>query len=217
MDSGDPRPSPERRFAEEFGVVGERVGMPRMMARLLGFMLICDPPTQSIAHLQQALGVSRASVSIATRLLQASGLIRRVAEPGTRGYQFEIDPAFFAGQMNAANPFGMLRKVLEDGIQRLPGARTNRGLRGSGRRAISMRSSSTPCRRRSRDMRPNGGAQRRRPIHERRDPDRGARQDVRPPTRARRPGPGRPARARCTASSAPTAPVRRPRSGSSST
>ena len=109
--------SPERQFAEDFGVTGERVGMPRMTARLLGWMLICDPPTQSIADLERALGVSRASISIATRLLQASGLIRRVAQPGTRGYRFELDPAFFSGQMNAANPFRLLREVLERGIE----------------------------------------------------------------------------------------------------
>lgn len=112
----DASPSPERQYAEEFGVVGERIGMPRMTARLLGWMLICDPPSQSIAELAAALGVSRASVSISTRLLQASGLIRRVAEPGARGYRFELDPAFFSGQMNAANPFGLLRQMLERGI-----------------------------------------------------------------------------------------------------
>jgi DNA-binding Lrp family transcriptional regulator len=109
-------PSPERQFAEEFSVVGERVGMPRMVARVLGWMLICEPPRQSIADLEHALGISRASVSIATRLLQASGLIRRVAAPGSRGYSFEVDPSFFAGQMNAANPFGLLRQVLDHGV-----------------------------------------------------------------------------------------------------
>jgi DNA-binding Lrp family transcriptional regulator len=109
-------PSPERQFAEEFGVVGERVGMPSMVARVLGWMLICEPPRQSIADLERSLGVSRASVSIATRLLQASGLIRRVAAPGSRGYSFEIDPSFFAGQMSAANPFGLLRQVLDHGV-----------------------------------------------------------------------------------------------------
>jgi DNA-binding transcriptional MocR family regulator len=112
-----PQPSPERQFAEAFGVVGERIGMPRMTARLLGYMLMCDPPSQSIAQLERALGVSRASISIATRLLQASGLIRRVAEPGLRGYKFEIDPAFFAGQLGAANPFGLLREVLQRGVE----------------------------------------------------------------------------------------------------
>jgi MarR family len=100
-----------------------------MTARLLGWMLICDPPTQSIADLERALGVSRASISIATRLLQASGLIRRVAEPGTRGYRFELDPAFFSGQMNAANPFRLLREALERGIEVAGGADDPRAAR----------------------------------------------------------------------------------------
>jgi MarR family len=118
-----------RQFAEDFGVVGERVGMPRMTARLLGWMLICDPPRQSMTDLVRALGVSRASVSISTRLLQASGLLRRVGEPGARGYHFELDPAFFAGQMNAANPFGMLRAILDQGVAVAGGERDPRAAR----------------------------------------------------------------------------------------
>jgi hypothetical protein len=114
-DAGNP--SPERQWAEEMGVIGERLGMPRMNARLLGWMLICDPTSQSIADLQRALGVSRASVSIATRLLQASGLLRRVAVPGSRGYSFELDPGFFSGQLDAANPFSILRDALDRGVQ----------------------------------------------------------------------------------------------------
>jgi DNA-binding Lrp family transcriptional regulator len=103
--------------------------MPPMMARLLGWMLISDPPRQSLADIAAGLGVSRASVSIATRLLQASGLIRRVAEPGFRGYRFELDPGFFAGQMNAANPFGLLREVLDRGIVVAGGERDPRAAR----------------------------------------------------------------------------------------
>jgi hypothetical protein len=113
--------SAERLFAEEFGVVGERIGMPRMVARLLGWMLICDPPRQSTADLTLALGVSRASISIATRLLEASRLIKRVPHPGRRGHVYELDTQIFAGQMDAANPFRMLREVLERGIEVIGG------------------------------------------------------------------------------------------------
>src|SRR6266540_2350160 len=93
-----PGPSPaestaERQYVEEFAAVGAAMGMPRMNARLLGWMLICDPPRQSLADIAAALGVSRASVSIATRLLQATGLLKRVALPGARGYVFELDPS----------------------------------------------------------------------------------------------------------------------------
>ena len=92
------------------------MGMPRMNARVLGWMLICDPPRQSLGDIAVALGMSRASVSIATRLLQATGLIKRVAVPGTRGYLFELDPQIFVGQMNTASPFGALRAILDRGI-----------------------------------------------------------------------------------------------------
>src|SRR5918995_5513901 len=80
-----------RQFTEEFGLMGERSGMPRMVARLLGWLLICDPPSQSSTEIASALGVSRASVSIATRLLEAGGLIRRTALAGTRGHPFEVE------------------------------------------------------------------------------------------------------------------------------
>jgi len=107
--------SRERQFAEEMGVVGEQLGMPRMVARLLGWLLICDPPQQSSADLARALGVSRASISIATRLLEAPGWIRRTAVPGARGYHFEIVPDAYT-RMPAAEMFGKLRATVEHGL-----------------------------------------------------------------------------------------------------
>ena len=110
--------SRERQFAEEMGIVGEGLGMPRMVARLLGWLLICDPPHQSSAELARALGVSRASISIATRLLEAPGWIRRTAVPGARGYHFEIVPDAYR-QMPAAEMFGRLRRTIEHGLTAL--------------------------------------------------------------------------------------------------
>jgi DNA-binding transcriptional ArsR family regulator len=104
-----------RRFAEEFGLLGETMGMPRMNGRLLGWMLICDPPRQSLGDIARNLGVSRASVSTATRLLRANGLLRRAAEPGRRAYAFELEPGVFE-QLPADVMFGALRRQLERGL-----------------------------------------------------------------------------------------------------
>ena len=111
--------SREREFAEEMGIVGEQVGMPPMVARVLGWLLICDPPQQSISEMAAALDVSRASISIATRLLEAPGWIRRTPVPGARGYFFEIIPDSFT-RMPAAETFGLLRRTLEKGLAALP-------------------------------------------------------------------------------------------------
>jgi hypothetical protein len=95
--------------------------MPRMVARLLGWMLICDPPQQSSADLARALGVSRASISIATRLLEASNLIRRVADPGRREHLYEVDVQMFTGQMDVVSKFAALRRAMERGIELVGG------------------------------------------------------------------------------------------------
>lgn len=120
--------SPERRFAEQMGIVGAQIGMPPMVARVLGWLLICDPPQQSLSQLAAALGVSRASVSIATRLLEAPGWIRRTAVPGGRGHFFEIVPNAFT-KMPAAAMFSLLRQTLEQGLESLPDADAPRAAR----------------------------------------------------------------------------------------
>jgi DNA-binding Lrp family transcriptional regulator len=117
-----------RQFTEEFGLMGERSGMPRMVARLLGWLLICDPPSQSSAEIANALGVSRASVSIATRLLEAGGLIRRTAAPGMRSHRFEIVPSAFM-DLPAAERFREWREIAEGGLSLLDDPEGERGAR----------------------------------------------------------------------------------------
>ncbi len=118
--------SPERRFSEQMGVVGEQIGMPPMVARVLGWLLICDPAQQSLGQIATELGVSRASVSIATRLLEAPGWIRRTPAPGQRGYFFEVAPGAFE-QIPAADLFSLLRRTLEQGLEMLPEPDGDRG------------------------------------------------------------------------------------------
>lgn len=64
--------------------------MPRAQGKLLGWLLVCDPPQQSSAELAKALDLSAGSVSTGTRMLENSRLIRRVAVPGKRGKVYEM-------------------------------------------------------------------------------------------------------------------------------
>jgi hypothetical protein len=109
----------ERVFAEEMGLLGDRLGMPPMVARVLAWLLICDPPAQSLGEMAQGLGVSRASISIATRLLVGTGLIRRTVGPRARGFHFEIEPGAFT-RLTGQEQFGRLRRQLERGLALLP-------------------------------------------------------------------------------------------------
>lgn len=122
------KPIAERQFAEDFGLLGERAGMPRTAARMLGWLLICDPPAQSSSEIASALGVSRASVSIGTRVLDATGLIRRAAMPGSREYRFEMDPDVWA-TIEAGERFRPWREMAERGLALLDDPESERGAR----------------------------------------------------------------------------------------
>jgi len=79
-----------RRFVEQVGLSFEEIGVPRMAGRILGRLLVCDPPQQSVADLVDALQASKSSISTMTRLLIQLGLIERATRPGDRRDYFGI-------------------------------------------------------------------------------------------------------------------------------
>lgn len=82
----------EKRFVEDIGLIMEEQGRPRIAGRILGWLLICEPPEQSFADLVAVLGVSKGSVSAMTRLLLEGGLIERVPVPGDRQTYYQMAP-----------------------------------------------------------------------------------------------------------------------------
>ena len=71
-------------FAQHFG-------LPPITGRILGWLLICDPPEQSAGDIAAAIGASRASLTTSMRLLTAGELVRRSHRPGERTTYFRID------------------------------------------------------------------------------------------------------------------------------
>ena len=82
----------EKHFIEDIGLFFEQIGMPRMAGRILGVLLISDPPAQSITDIAQTLKASKSSVSIMARLLVEDGLIERVASPLPRRDYYRFKP-----------------------------------------------------------------------------------------------------------------------------
>ncbi|MDT0630811.1 GbsR/MarR family transcriptional regulator [Rubrivirga litoralis] len=82
----------EAQFVDDIGHILEDHGRPRIAGRILGWLLVCEPPHQSFDELVEALGVSKGSVSSMTRLLVDGGLVERVALPGDRRTHFRMAP-----------------------------------------------------------------------------------------------------------------------------
>ena len=71
------------RFVEKAGLLWENDGLPRIAGRIYGLILITEEPL-SLDEIADSLGVSKASVSTDTRLLERMGFVERVSKPGDR-------------------------------------------------------------------------------------------------------------------------------------
>jgi DNA-binding MarR family transcriptional regulator len=79
-------------FADHAGrLYARRYGMAPMVGRLLGYLMICDPPEQSIAELAEALLASRSAIAGAVNTLENLGLVRRSRAAGARMDRVSID------------------------------------------------------------------------------------------------------------------------------
>jgi DNA-binding transcriptional regulator GbsR (MarR family) len=108
------------RFVEELGMLIElEAGAPRMVGRILGWLLVCDPPEQSAAELAESLQASKGSISTATRVLLRMGLIERVRHRGERFDRFRAQPEAWDEILWREEQFSTPRRVVQIGLEAL--------------------------------------------------------------------------------------------------
>lgn len=71
----------EAEFVDRMGLFFEFLGATRTMGRIYGWLLISDPPQQSLTQLAGALSVSKASISTVARQLHEGGMVERLPSP----------------------------------------------------------------------------------------------------------------------------------------
>jgi DNA-binding MarR family transcriptional regulator len=72
-------------YADRVGRVwAARYRVSPITGRAIGYLLVCDPPTQSINELADALQASRSAIAGSVKDLEALGLLRRWRAPGER-------------------------------------------------------------------------------------------------------------------------------------
>lgn len=111
-----------QRYAEEFGLLYSTMGMPPAFGKLLGWLMICDPPQQTSAELAEALALSKGSVSTGMRMLEGAKLARRVARPGQRGHAYEVLPdGLVTGTVNGRAIWSSISVLMAKGVELLGG------------------------------------------------------------------------------------------------
>ena len=89
----------ERAFLERFGRFWEAQGGSRIAGKIVGWLMVCDPPQQSSAQLVDVLEVSHGSVSTQIRQLERLGYVERVTFPRDRTSYFVLNHAGWSGIM----------------------------------------------------------------------------------------------------------------------
>jgi DNA-binding Lrp family transcriptional regulator len=119
-----------RDYIERWGMLFERLGGTRMMGKVLGWLLVCDPPEQTAASIAEAVGASAGSVSTTTRALEQMGMIERFGVTGKRSAHFRVKP-FMWGQMMRRRMASIVQmgELSEEGIRRFSPDDRERALR----------------------------------------------------------------------------------------
>jgi len=118
----DHQPEENIDFIEDIGLYFEQMGLPLMAGRILGALLISEPPAQSITDLGKKLNASKSSISIMARLLVERGLIERVASPVPRQDYYRFKPGGWIIYMRQwLGLMAGLHRITERGMQLMSG------------------------------------------------------------------------------------------------
>jgi hypothetical protein len=111
-----------QRFIDEVGLYSERAGLPLLAGRILGWLLVADPPLQPLTRVSAGLGTSRGIIRLAAQPLIHLGIVELVNPPGDENEYFRLSMAgwsrMVAHQLSEVAAFGALAEhglaLLED-------------------------------------------------------------------------------------------------------
>jgi DNA-binding transcriptional regulator GbsR (MarR family) len=77
-------------WVERVAMYLARDGVPPIAGRVLGWLMVCDPPEQSAGEISAAIGASRASLTSNLRLLSSMGFLTWRTQPGGRTVYYRM-------------------------------------------------------------------------------------------------------------------------------
>lgn len=77
-------------WVEQVAMYLARDGVPPIAGRVLGWLMVCDPPEQSAGQISAAIGASRASLTSNLRVLSSMGFLTSRTRPGERTVYYRM-------------------------------------------------------------------------------------------------------------------------------
>ncbi|MEU4837699.1 GbsR/MarR family transcriptional regulator [Nocardia testacea] len=105
----------------------EEWGLPPITGRVLGWLMICNPPEQSAGAIADTIQASRASLTSNMRLLTTIGLVRKVRRPGDRTAYYRIeDDAWHKVVQRKLDSLSAFGDIAEEGFALTQGVHAER-------------------------------------------------------------------------------------------
>jgi len=101
----------------------EVLGATRMMGKILGWLLISDPPEQSAADIAIAVNASAGTVSTTTRMLVQASMIEKIGIAGKRSAHFRVRPEMWGSLMKSRlQSIQVMEQMASEGLDVFPEA-----------------------------------------------------------------------------------------------
>jgi DNA-binding transcriptional regulator GbsR (MarR family) len=114
-------------FADHMGRhYARRYAYPPMAGRVLGYLLVCEPPDQTIAQLSEALLASRSAVTGALDVLERTDTIRRSRAAGERMDRVRVDFSSAQARGFDVSEYQELADLAREGLEVLKDAPAER-------------------------------------------------------------------------------------------
>jgi len=117
-------------FIDQVGrALARQYGLPPTTGRVMGWLLICDPPAPTAAEIAEALQISRSAVGSAVTLLEQWDLARRHRPPGERADRIAVIAAAGEPSLDNTAEFGAMTALAQHGLGLLEGESLERRAR----------------------------------------------------------------------------------------
>lgn len=103
-------------FVDTYSALLVPRGMPRSLARLFSYLMLCPQPV-SLDAICEDLQIAKSSASVAARLLESAKLVRRHSQPGTKRVLYSLPDTPAAMLTEHSQSLGQMGKLLQQSAE----------------------------------------------------------------------------------------------------
>ena len=102
--AGQDRSDERQRFIEDMALLFDKAGHTRMQGRIIGWLMLAEPPHQTAGEIAAGLQASKASISTNIRMFVDFGVVERFTRPPERRDYYRLDEQAWARAVQRGFP-----------------------------------------------------------------------------------------------------------------